>query len=197
MKTTAVIWFSLFCFGINLQQGFGQCEAQMFYIDNDGDGFGNLEYTDRDFKRAWELYKDFDEIDIPFGNVIVSCCRPFGYAFSPTDFDDEDPCITNISPQHFYLDNDGDGYGNASISAFCSRPPTGYVSTRSDCDDGDASINPNNVWYQDVDGDGVGGSISQQACVQPLGYVSSSGDACDNNSETLIPSRNKKTRKAR
>ena len=31
MKTTAVLWFSLFCFGINLQQGFGTTEDNIRY----------------------------------------------------------------------------------------------------------------------------------------------------------------------
>ena len=55
-----------------------------------------------------------------------------------------------------------------------------------DCDDTNADIRPNLVWYKDADNDGTGGSNSQEACYQPTGYGSSTGDACDTNSSTSI-----------
>lgn len=188
MKISASFWSFLLCFLFQFQSSYGQisdCNAQIFYIDIDGDGFGDLEYTDYDFERAWDLYINFGETDIPFGNVIASCSRPQGYASSASDFDDNDPCITNIAPQHFYRDADGDGFGDENISVFCSNIPTGYVTSRDDCDDSDATVKPDNVWYEDADSDGIGGSNSQEACYAPPGFVASTGDTCDTNSSTL------------
>ena len=193
MKTTAVLWFSLFCFGINLQQGFGQCtNPTVFWRDADGDGFGDRNFLTDDIVDAQLDYESSDDTFFAISNNIAYGCSnnaPAGWVtpFSKAlDFDDNNPLITDRLPRSFFRDFDGDGFGDPSVSVYQSYAPAGYVTDNTDCDDGDASINPNNVWHQDADGDGVGGSISQQACVQPPGYVSSTGDACDNNSATLV-----------
>lgn len=55
--------------------------------------------------------------------------------------------------QTWYADPDGDGFGGAEKSA-CSEPD-GYISVSGDCDNGNASINPDaiEVWYDGVDQD--------------------------------------------
>ena len=45
-------------------------------------------------------------------------------------------------PQVWYRDNDGDGYGNASVTTTACSAPTGYVSNSTDCNDNSSSINP-------------------------------------------------------
>lgn len=58
----------------------------------------------------------------------------------------------------YYQDYDGDGWGNSSISYVACVKPTGYVSTKGDCNDKNSRINPgsteicNNI---DDDCDGV------------------------------------------
>ncbi|MFM7105546.1 MAG: MopE-related protein, partial [Flavobacteriales bacterium] len=42
----------------------------------------------------------------------------------------------------FYRDQDGDGYGNASVTTTACSAPTGYVSNSTDCNDNSSSINP-------------------------------------------------------
>ncbi|MHC4139142.1 MAG: putative metal-binding motif-containing protein, partial [Planctomycetota bacterium] len=44
----------------------------------------------------------------------------------------------------FYLDSDGDGFGNPDVSqVFCVPPlPSGYVADSTDCDDSDADVHP-------------------------------------------------------
>ena len=191
MKTTAVIWFSLFCFGINLQQGFGQtffCSERYFYRDADGDGFGTRNVSQQDRNKASFDFVSNQGIFRVINNVGYGCLKdkPAWFVSSSNDIDDNNACITNIAPQHFYLDADGDGFGDPATSVYCSSPPANYVNNTTDnCDNNPATL-VELTWYQDADGDGVGGSISQQACVQPPGYVSSTGDACDNNSATLV-----------
>lgn len=49
----------------------------------------------------------------------------------------------DCAPVNWYLDADGDSYGNpASVQSACAAPP-GYVWSSTDCDDGAANIHPN------------------------------------------------------
>ena len=161
MKTTAVLWFCLFCFGINLQQGFGQCTGQFYYRDSDGDRYGTSIIDDSNLtlaKYTWIEGGSPQNGYIIEGNVAYGCSQPSGFALDKIDLDDNNACITYKAPQHFYLDADGDGFGDPAISVYCSSPPANYVSNTTDnCDNNPATL-VELTWYQDADGDGMGGS---------------------------------------
>lgn len=187
MKTTAVLWFCLFGFGLSLQQGFGQCAPTFYYRDADGDGYGAA--TSDEVSDAYAAYyaDENDGAPVLHTNVYVGCNPPSGWVTTQYgDFDDNNTRITNVPPQIHYYDGDRDGFGAKTPTRRQSFATGDYVRNNNDCDDTDASIKPDNEWFQDADGDGTGGNISQQACYQPTGYVSSTGDACDNNSSTLV-----------
>ena len=166
--------------------GWGQCTPSLYYIDRDGDGFGEIEYSDYSVFTVYSIYYDFNELNFPFENVILSCSRPYGYSETDDDLDDSDPCIGKIPPKNFYRDADGDGFGDPSNFTFCSIRPTGYVADNTDCDDSDASIHPRITWFPDADEDGVGTDEYVFACYQPDGHVAIDGDDCDNNADTLV-----------
>ena len=42
----------------------------------------------------------------------------------------------------FYQDNDGDGYGDAGVTAQACSAPAGYVTNSADCNDNNANVNP-------------------------------------------------------
>ncbi|MEC7241047.1 MAG: LamG-like jellyroll fold domain-containing protein [Myxococcota bacterium] len=116
-----------------------------------------------------------------------------------------------IDATDFYLDADGDGYGDStSIQPGCSQP-TGYVLDASDCDDSDADTYPGAdeycdtvdndcdgtvdepnaldaaIWFTDADGDGYGDSSStQSSCTQPSGTVADNTD-CDDGDSSAYP----------
>ena len=76
-----------------------------------------------------------------------------------------------------------DGEGNAGATQLVQRDlPAGYSVNSTDCDDGDAAINPRNTqWYTDVDRDGYG-TVTVQAtqCNAPgAAYASVTGDCND------------------
>ncbi|MCP4917133.1 MAG: hypothetical protein GY913_09430, partial [Proteobacteria bacterium] len=126
-----------------------------WYLDVDGDGVGGDAFT-------WE------SCDAPSGYVDTSddCDDADATAYPDAeevcDGDDED-CdgvvdegTVGLSPWH--ADTDGDGFGDADDSSEACDAPSGYVADDSDCDDGDAEVNPDatevcNGLDDDCDGD--------------------------------------------
>ena len=104
----------------------------------------------------------------------------------------------------WFEDADGDGYGNNDAEVKQCGQPTGYVITRTDCNDTTASAYPAATeycdgidndcdgridegtaydatdWYQDQDEDGYGSPYAYQtACDQPEGWVNDDTDCND------------------
>ncbi|MFM7770494.1 MAG: MopE-related protein, partial [Bacteroidota bacterium] len=92
---------------------------------------------------------------------------------------------SNCTELAYYADLDNDGFGDATEILMACEQPAGYVLDNSDCNDLDALINPNTVWYLDADDDGFYVSSVTQ-CLQPAqGYTiaqSILGDCDDSNS---------------
>jgi hypothetical protein len=156
-------------------------DAGTWYQDNDGDGFGDSAAT------------------------TVQCSQPSGHVSVGGDCDDldassfpganefcdghDDDCDGSVDEPDavdvsaWYQDSDGDSYGTPSVSAVQCYAPSGYVSNSDDCDDGDASRNPETTWYMDGDGDGYGrATYSLRQCAQPGGYVLDNTDCDDTRS---------------
>jgi hypothetical protein len=102
----------------------------------------------------------------------------------------------------YYEDLDGDGYGFGNALNACDQP-VGYVSSNSDCDDSNVSINPNAQelcntlddncnnsvdegvlisFFVDSDLDGFGSGSAVLLCAQTTGFVLVNGDCNDSNS---------------
>ncbi len=134
--------------------------ATVWYRDLDGDSYGTSSPTQ------------------------VSCTQPSGYAAAAGDCDDSAATtFPGAAPKNSasacMKDADGDDWGDAT-------PPLG-VTPGTDCDDSNAAVNPETIWYRDLDGDGYGNPFSTQAsCLQPAGYVANPSD-CDDSSATTFP----------
>ncbi|MFN5093074.1 MAG: MopE-related protein, partial [Bacteroidota bacterium] len=84
----------------------------------------------------------------------------------------------------YYADADGDGFGDPLVDTLSCISITGYILDNTDCNDADASINPNTVWYEDADGDGYYVNTLVQ-CLSPGASFNTvggtSGDCDDTN----------------
>ncbi len=184
-------------------------DAPTWYGDGDGDGYGDAATTTSE------------------------CTQPSGYVDDDSDCDDTDaaihPAATELcdgadndcdgatdeddaaDASTWYVDSDGDGYGNASYATVACDQPSGWVADATDCSDGDATSYPGatelcdgadndcdgstdeddaadaSTWYADVDGDGFGDSATTTtACEAPSGYLDNAED-CDDGNPAINP----------
>jgi len=81
----------------------------------------------------------------------------------------------------FFLDADGDGYGDASVSVRACAAPDGYVSNADDDCPDEPALATRVPFLVDEDGDGFGGTVTDLLCtlVAPAGYSPAGGDCND------------------
>ena len=167
----------------------GALNATNWYVDDDGDGFGVA------------------------GTPVSSCTQPQGYADNTADCNDDvnnggadihpnaseicntidDDCDGTpddgaVDATLWYLDNDGDGYGNVASGTLSCTQLGGTVQDATDCDDTEASINPQADEIcdgQDNDCDGSGAEFDPSS---DLGIAGCPGESCKDILDTRSPS---------
>ena len=160
-------------------------DADTFYTDADGDGYGVLEST------------------------VDACALPKGFAVDSGDCDDGDALIhpdadeycdgvdnncdssidgpDALDPATWYRDVDGDGAGIDGDTVQACDEPVGYAAVSGDCDDSDPEIGADLPWHPDEDQDGYGDPlVFVNSCVEVPGYVAN-GDDCNDSDPTLNP----------
>jgi large repetitive protein len=184
-------------------------DALTWYRDGDGDGFG-----------------------LPT-MLVLACDQPVGYVEDDDDCDDStfavNPAAIELCDSTdnncdgivdedsaadaltWYLDADGDGFGDPTLTYRACHQPEGYDANDDDCNDSAYGINPAasercddvdndcdgtvdedgavdaSTWYRDVDGDGYGNEASTlTTCDAPEGYVTEDGD-CDDDDDAINP----------
>jgi hypothetical protein len=197
--------------------------------DNDCDG--TVDEANAVDAPTW--YTDADADGYGAGPGSAACSQPVGTASVDGDCDDADPSANPGADEYcdgvdndcdgavdeadavdastWYVDVDGDGYGDASAPQTGCTQPSGTVGNDGDCDDGDAAVYPRadeycngvddncdgtvdedealdaSTWYLDADGDGYGRSTATTAaCDQPSGFVADATD-CDDTDATTHP----------
>ena len=177
--------------------------------------------TDEGVLNAYYLDADSDT----FGNPSISvqaCNAPVGFVSNNLDCNDNNASVNPFSNEicnnnddncnglidesvlnTYFIDNDGDTFGNSTNTMFACSQPIGFVTNGTDCNDNQASINPaatelcnliddncNNqtdegvqqLYFADADTDTFGNPLSTIfACSPPFGYVTNNLDCNDNN----------------
>ncbi len=182
-----------------------------YYKDNDGDTYGTDAETTSSCEAAppttfADNNTDCDDTNAAIHPGAMEICDNL-------DNDCSGMADDGLTFTDYYIDNDGDGYGNGanSINTCDASAPTGYVLNFFDCDDTNAAINitasevcdgvdnncngqvddglPTFTYYLDNDGDGFGdltaSSITCEATA-PANYVTNDGD-CDDNNAAVNP----------
>jgi len=98
-------------------------------------------------------------------------------------------CAQDVHPDYelYYLDSDGDGYGNPNL-CYCKNPNgnlDGYVKNKKDCDDNDPEFPK---WFhidQDGDGKGATNGFTALACAPPNNNWVENNDDCDDGDPQL------------
>ena len=144
----------------------GNCDGQAdlppqsFYIDSDSDGFGDdsseIELCEEPSNMV-AVGGDCDDSDVNVHPDAVEQCD--GIDNNCDQITDEG--LLSV----FYLDGDGDGFGDSTqILEACSQP-SGYATQPADCDDAEAAINPSAVEVCDgIDNDCDGQLDSSGEC---------------------------------
>lgn len=199
-RVIPVVSFIAFLASVGCKVDTTSCEARdlpeiQYFEDLDEDGFGNPDV------------------------FVVTCDPPEDFVVDSTDCDDLRPSVFPFAPelcdgldnncnftsdeglpsQDFWLDNDGDGFGDPALQIEeCSVPP-GAADRPGDCNDADPAINPDAVEVCDTidndcdglsdDADGLpveeGGLDLTTA---PLWYPDLDGDTFGNwDEETALP----------
>ncbi len=175
--------------------------GSLWYADGDGDGYGDPE------------------------DAVTACEAPSGFVGDSSDCDDGDPEVHPDAPERcdgldndcdgeidedlaelWHIDADGDGFGDPDLTIDSCDPGEGWVepAMATDCDDGDAAVNPDaeevcngvdddcdgavdedleSTFYADADGDGFGDPDAMlYGCEPAAGYTTDASDCDDANS---------------
>jgi hypothetical protein len=209
-------------------------QTQYCYTISALDGYGNESgksdqtCATTSLLSIWFRDSDNDSFGDPDNSIQdAATSPPEGYVADNTDCNDgsgavhpdaeeicngiDDNCDTTVDEgvqNTFYLDYDGDDYGDSSQNKQACTAPDGYVADNNDCNDRNDAIYPGAVetcngidddcdtsvdegvlrtFYRDYDKDNYGDAgQTRQACAAPDGYVADDTD-CDDNDININP----------
>ena len=174
-----------------------------FYADADADGYGDPEAPVSACAQPADTVPGATDCDDGDDTVYPGASEACDGVDNDCDSEVDEGLGTTV-----YTDADGDGFGDPATATTTCAPGPDQVETATDCDDGDAEVNPlatevcderdndcdgltdeevTTTFYADVDGDGWGQlGATTEACALPPGYAAASGD-CDDAAAAVNP----------
>ncbi len=182
-------------------------DRNTYYLDGDRDGYGDPAQSTLACEPSSTLVTDATDCDDTSAQV-----NPGADEVCDGVDNDCDALVDEGVRSTFYLDADGDGYGDASSTDSACSLPQGMADNGEDCDDTTETVYPgaeetcNGVddncdgeidegllvlYHADADGDGYADpDITTYACDAPAGFILVSGDMafdCDDGAAGVNP----------
>ena len=155
--------------------------ANTYYLDEDGDGSGGIDADPVSLCAEEDVVV---EDGVSYARVGLDCDDGDAsvYPEAPEDCTavdrncDGNPYGGATDPRDWFIDSDGDGYGNPDVSVNDCAGPIGYVDNGDDCDDTKIEINPDaDEVCNDIDDD-CDGTVDDNPVDLQIGYVDADGD---------------------
>jgi hypothetical protein len=184
----------------------------IYYLDADGDGHGDplvsLESC-TPIDGYSTLDDDCNDEAVAIHPEALEVCNGIDDDCD-TLIDDDDGSTHEDTMSTFYVDRDGDLYGDPDGSFLACEPLSGSVGVGGDCDDDVSTIHPGALeycnfidddcngtvddhavdaptWHEDADGDSYGNpAVTLAECIIPIGFVADNTD-CDDTADTTFP----------
>ncbi|MFN7145604.1 MAG: MopE-related protein, partial [Myxococcota bacterium] len=164
------------------------CAPVRVWVDADGDGFGNPAYPDERCAPFYGWVEDATDCDDGDAGV-----NPGAEEICATPADDDCDGTANEDGADgvtVYADADGDGFGDAGVSATACVVAAGWTEDVTDCADADAGVHPGaeEVCGTGVDEDCEGGTDCRLAGEVPVGEADVVWEGVELTDGMLVPS---------
>ena len=114
--------------------------ASTYYLDYDGDGYGSDGFSMVSCDQPTSYVSNNDDCDDTNADIFTAQTEICDGLDNDCNGIVDDPSLLTF--ETYYLDDDGDGYGDASNSISACAATAGYISNDEDCDDSNSAINP-------------------------------------------------------
>ncbi len=164
---------------------------EVWFIDEDGDGYGDPDTPSMGCDEVPAGVLDGTDCDDTRASVnpgVPEVCNGVDDNCD-TLVDDDDPALDTTTQRTWYLDDDGDGFGDAAVPTVACDAPADHRNNALDCDDGDPLFTVERGWVLDSDNDGFGAGMMTLQCTAPTAahVPSSAGLDCNDAAAAVFP----------